>query len=64
MRECTFSVDPQQCSSLGLFPTLEGAALNEPQRSVLVPCTACDIEIYKWVRRRKPSRDVLPEFDS
>jgi hypothetical protein len=46
---CTFSVDPQQCSSPGVFPTLEGAALNEPKRGVLVSCTACGIKIYEWV---------------
>jgi hypothetical protein len=49
---CTFSVDPQQ--GIGLFPTFEDAALSEPHRGAFVTGVVCSIEIYEWIRRRKP----------
>jgi hypothetical protein len=49
---CTFSVDPQQGTRL--FPILEDAASSEPLCGAFVTGVVCCIEIYEWIRRRKP----------
>ena len=57
---CTFSVDPQE--GTGLFPILEDVALSEPHGGAFVAGVICGIEVYEWIRRRKPICKVLAQL--
>jgi hypothetical protein len=56
----TFSVYPQEGTSG--FPFLEYSALKEPLSRALVMGLKRNIMIDRWVRRRKPSKKVIPEL--
>jgi hypothetical protein len=58
--EGTFSMDPQK--GTGLFPILEDVALSEPHCGTFVTGVVCSIEVYEWIRRRKPVRKVFAQI--